>query len=143
MSVAVRRALYGKLAGDGTLTGLLGTPPSGFSQSIYYQLAPQNAGHPFVIFQQQSGTPSYALGERAYDNEIWLVKGVDKSTDADVVDAVASRLDALLTDGTISISGNTQLYLRRQSDLPAYAEVVDGARYLHAGALFRLVYDTT
>lgn len=140
MSVAVRRALYGKLSGDTTLNNLLGTPASGFSKSIYYQQAPQGAGFRYVIFQKQAGTPRYALKTRAYDNEVWLVKGVDKNTDADPVDNVASRLDALLTDGTISISAHTQLYLRRESDVD-YAEVVDGVRYLHAGAFFRLLYD--
>ena len=55
------------------------------------------------------------------------------------MDGIASRLNALLTDGALSISGKTQLYLRRESDLPSYSETVDGQRYIHAGALFRLV----
>lgn len=139
MSVAVRRALYGKLAGDTTLNALLGAPPSGFSKSLYYQQAPQGAGFPFVTFQKQAGTPRYAIGERAYDNELWLIKGVDKNIDADPVDTIASRLDALLTDGTISISSRIQLYLRRESDVD-YPELQDGVRYLHSGALFRLMY---
>jgi hypothetical protein len=48
-------------------------------------------------------------------------------------------LDALLTDGVISISARTQLYLRRESDVD-YGEVVDGVAYRHAGSLFRLMY---
>lgn len=143
MSVAIRRAIYGKLAGDTTLNNLLGTPAAGFSKPIYYQQAPQKADHPFVIFQKQAGTPRYALKERAYDNEVWLVKGVDQNpNDADPVDNIASRLDVLLTDGTLSISGQTQLYLRRESDID-FSEVTDGVRYFHAGALFRLIYDAT
>ena len=35
MSVAVRRAIYGKLAGDTTLNTLLATPPSGCSISAF------------------------------------------------------------------------------------------------------------
>lgn len=150
MSVAIRRALYGKMAGDTTLTGLLSTTrPAGFSQSIYYQAAPQGAGRPYVIFQKQAGTPRYAISARAYDDEVWLIKGVDggeengvqRGYNADPVDAIASRLDALLTDSTISISGSTQLLLRRTSDID-YAEEEDGVRYLHAGSLFRLIYQT-
>lgn len=139
MSVATRRSLYGKMAGDTTLNNLLATPPTGFAKSIYYQQAPQGASFPYVIFQQQSGTPRYGLGARAFDDSVWLVKGVDRSTDADVVDAIATRLDTLLTDGTVTISGHTPLYLRRESDV-TYAEVSDGVRYLHAGALFRFIY---
>jgi hypothetical protein len=82
MSTAVRRALYGKLAGDTTLNALLGTPATGYSKSIYHQEAPDGA--------------------------------------------------------SLSISGSTLLYLRRQSDVE-YPEVDNGVRYSHAGALYRLV----
>ena len=139
----VRRALYGAMAGDGTLTGMLATAPGGYSQSIYYQQAPSAAGFPYVIFNKQAGTPAYAMGPmpaaRLRDNDIWLIKGIDRSDTADIVDDIASRLDALLTDGALSISGRTQLYLRRESDV-VYPEVSDGVVYRHAGSLFRLMY---
>lgn len=139
MSVAVRRALYGKMAGDSTLNALLGTPPTGYSKSIYYQQAPQGAQFPYVVFSKQAGTPRYGLGARAYDNDIWLIKAVDRNDTADPTDNIASRLDALLTDSTLSISGRTQLYLRRESDID-YPEEVDGVTYRHAGSNFRLIY---
>ena len=143
MSVAVRRAIYGKLAADTTLTAMLGTPAPGYAQNIYYQRAPSKAGFPYVIFQKQASTPRYALGGRAYDNDIWLIKGVVRSDPktagtADVVDNIASRLDALLTDSTLSISGKTLLYLRRDSDVD-YPEDADGVVYLHSGSTFRLI----
>jgi len=139
MSVATRRALYGKLSGDTTLNTLLATPPTGYSKNIFYEVAPQGAQFPYVILSKQAGTPAYALGGRAVDNDIWMVKGVDRSGTADAVDNIADRLDALLTDGSISISGRTQLYLRRESDV-TYAEVTDGVVYRHAGSLYRLIY---
>lgn len=140
MSVATRRAIYGKMAGDATLTGMLGTPAPGYSKSIYYQRAPASAGFPYVIFTKQAGTPRYAIGARAFDNEVWFIKAVDRSDTADVADNIASRLDALLTDGTISISGKTQLLLRRESDVD-YPEDADGVIYRHSGSLFRLIYE--
>lgn len=143
MSVSTRRAIYGKLAGDTTLNNLLATPPERYSKSIYYEEAPDDADLPYVIFNKQSGVPTYTFkqGHAALDEEIWLVKGVDGPTeDADTVDAISDRLDALLTDGSISISGKTQLYLRREGSDIDYPEKVDGQRYLHAGSLFRLVY---
>jgi hypothetical protein len=140
VSVAVRRSLYGKLSGDTTLNGLLAAAPASYTKSIYYGIAPQGAAFPFVIFSKQASTPYYALSERALDNDVWLIKGVDRSESADTVDAIASRLDALLTDGTISISGRTQLYLRRESDVD-YSEEADGVAYRHAGSLFRLMYE--
>lgn len=140
MSVAIRRSLYGKMAGDTTLTGMLGTPPTGYSKSIFYQQAPEGASFPYVIFSKQAGTPRYTLKNRAYDNDIWLIKAVDRNVTADPADNIASRLDALLTDATISISGRTPLYLRRESDVD-YSEVVDGVTYRHAGSYFRLIYE--
>jgi hypothetical protein len=131
------------MAGDGTLTGSLATPPAGYSKSIYYQVAPQGAAFPYVIFQKQSGTPFYAWSDLALDNELWLVKGVSQASadqdSADSADGIASRLDDLLTDGAISISGRDDRYLRRESDID-YSEVEDGVVYRHAGSLFRLIY---
>lgn len=140
MSVPVRRALYGKMAGDTTLTAMLGSPASGFSKAIYYEIAPQGSSFPYVIFSKQSGTPRYAISARAFDDDVWLIKAVDRSEGADAADGIASRLDALLTDGTISISGRTQLYLRRESDVD-YSEVIDGVAYRHSGSYFRLKYE--
>lgn len=139
MSVAVRRAIYGKLAGDTTLTNLLHAPASGYSQSIYYEQAPQGAQEPYVVFNKQAGTPSYALSSKTIDEDVWLIKGIDRSDTADTVDAIATRLDTLLTDASLSISGKTQLYLRRISDVD-YPEVADGVTYRHSGSLFRLIY---
>lgn len=144
MSVAVRRALYGKLAGDSTLNGLLATAPDNFSKSIYYQLAPSGAHPPYVIFNQQAGSPIYAMDStNQIDDELWQIKGIEPSTppnfSADRVDAIATRLDDLLTDGTISISGKTQRYLRRETDV-SYSETLDGVLWRHAGALYRLMY---
>jgi hypothetical protein len=140
VSIAPRRALYGKLAGDVTLNALLATPPPGRSKSIYYQRAPQGALFPYVILSKQAGTPRYALGDRAFDNDVWLVKGVDRNDTADTVDAISNRIDVLLTDASLSISGRTQLYLRRVSDVD-YPETVDDQTYLHSGATYRFVYE--
>ena len=142
MSYETRRAIYGKMSGDSTLTALLGTAGAGYSQSIYYQQAPTDADFPYVVFFQSAGTPTYTfdVGHAQMDDEVWTIKGVDRAESADAADNIAGRLDALLTDGTLTISGASQLYLRRESDMPAFSEIVDGIRYIHAGALFRLVY---
>jgi hypothetical protein len=141
MSTPVRRAIYGKMSGDTTLNNLLATPPTGYSKSIYHQEAPDGAAYPFVIFNKQAGTPTEAFQKpSAFENDTWLIKGIDRSPSADTAEAIAARLIALLNDGTLSISGGTLLYLRRQSDVE-YPEVTDGEQFKHAGALFRLVYE--
>jgi len=140
-STAVRRALYGKMAADVTLNGLLATPASGWSKSIYHRTAPRGASFPFVIFQKQAGTPTQAFQDpSALETDVWLIKGVDRNTTADQAEAIQERLDALLSDGALSISGATLLFLRRQSDVQ-YEEVDGDTTYHHAGSLYRLLYD--
>jgi hypothetical protein len=140
LSTPVRRAIYGRLAGDTTLNNLLGTPATGFSKSIYHAEAPAGAGFPFIILNKQSGIPTETFADpSAFEDDIWLVKGIDRSTTADTAEAIAARVKTLLNDATLTISGATHLYLRRQSDVE-YLETADGVRYVHAGALYRLVY---
>lgn len=140
MSTPIRRALYGRLAGDMTLNNLLGTPASGYTKAIYHGQAPDNAHFPFVVFSKSSGVPTEAFGAPSVmENNVWLVKAVDQSTSADVAESIQDRLNTLLNDATLSISGGTLLYLRRQSDVE-YPEVSDGVTFAHAGALYRLVY---
>lgn len=143
MSTPIRRALYGAMAGDSTLTGLLGTAAPGYSQNIYHGKAPQGAGFPFVVFSKSSGIPTDAFGTPgALENDVWLVKGVDRAGSADAVEAVQARLKALLNDASLSISGATLCYLRRTQDVE-YPENADGVDYHHAGALFRLTTTPT
>ena len=141
MSTAVRRALYAKMSSDTTLSNMLGTAAPGFTKAIYHQQAPDNAAFPFVVFNKQDGRPVEAMSDpSAFENNIWMVKGVDRSPSADTVEAIAARLNALLNDGTLAISGGVLMYLRRQSDIE-YPEVTDGEQFKHCGALYRLVYD--
>jgi hypothetical protein len=141
VSTATRRAIYGRLAGDTTLTNLLGTPASGYTKNIYHQYAPPSAAFPLVIFQKISGVAVEAFHDpSAFDTDVWSVKGVDRNTSADLAESVADRLVTLLNDAPLSISGKTLMYLRRQSDVE-YAEVDEGVTYHHVGSLFRLTTD--
>lgn len=140
MSTAVRRSLYGKLAGDTTLNNLLGTPAPGFSKAIYHAQAPAGAGFPFLIFNKQSGVPTEAFADPdALETDMWLIRATDKNTTADTAEAIADRVKTLLNDATLTISGATHYYLRRQSDVE-FLETVSGERYAHSGALYKLIY---
>ena len=143
MSLNTRRAIYGRMSGDTTLNNLLGTPATGYSKAIYHNQAPANANFPFVVFFKSAGTPSYTFKQGAsHKEDVWVVKAVDRNTTADQAETIDARLDALLTDGTVSISGATQMYLRRESDVE-YPETHDGVLYQHVGGSYRLVYEPT
>lgn len=118
---------------------MLGDPAAGYSKAIYYQVAPEGAAFPFLVFQKQSGYPTQAFGDpSALENDVWLVKAVDRKTTADDAETVAARVADLLNDATLSISGSTLQFLRRQSDVQ-YPELIDGVLYQHVGSLFRLI----
>ena len=138
---SVRRALYGKLAGDTTLNALLASPPTGYSKAIFYQLAPEGAHTPYVVFQKQAGTPGHTMqgGANSWKSDIWAIKGVTTDTSADVSESIASRLDDLLSDASLSISSEALMWLRSEGDI-SYAEVTAGVTYQHAGLNFRLVH---
>lgn len=142
MSTALRRAIYGKLAGDTTLTSMLGTPPTGYSQSIYYSQAPEVAVYPLVIFNKQSGLATEAMGlPSIFDVDTWLVKAVDHSTSQDGAEAIRDRIVTLLNDAQLSVSGRTVLKLRRETDVE-YPEILSGESYPHIGCLFRVLTTT-
>lgn len=142
MSLVVRRAVYGKLSADTTLTNLLGAAAPGYTKGIYYGTAPEGAQFPYVVFGKPSGIPTYAFGVGgsavAYNDDIWMVKAVDHNTTADRADTISARFETLLNDASLSISGETLLYLRRESDID-YPEIRDGETYFHSGSNFRLV----
>lgn len=144
-SLAVRRSLYGKLAADTTLNNLLGAPPTGWSKSIFYEVAPEGARFPFVVFSKSSGLPTWTMtnsGTAAFDSEVWQFKAVDRQTpttnSADGAETIMARVEQLLSDASLSISGRSLMFLRRESDID-YSEVVDGLTYRHSGADFRLI----
>jgi len=141
MSTPIRRALYGKMSGDVTLTNMLGSAAAGFTKAIYHNQAPEEAAFPFVLFSKSSGVPEGTFGDpNIYETDVWMIKAVDYNTTADRAESIAARLQSLLNDATLSISGGGLLfYLRRQSNVE-YPEVIDGELYYHVGGLYRLIH---
>ena len=68
---------------------------------------------------------------------VYLVKVVDASPSGLRAAQAAERVDFLLTDKPLTLSGFTNLRLRRESDLE-YIENDNGKTYQHYGALFRV-----
>jgi hypothetical protein len=129
---ATRRALYERLAGDATLTGLLSVP-----DAIYHQVAPQSAAAPFVLFHKQAGTPGWQFAGAHIQSELWLVKGVDVGPSAGRAEDIAARLDELLTDAPLTVAGRLLLAVFRDSDID-YSEQHGADTWRHCGALFRV-----
>lgn len=127
---AVKAGLYSKLTGDATLTALLAS-----STSVFDKVAPQGSALPYVIFQKLDGQARYTMGGHAYTDNTFLVKAVTDSPSALTAGSICERIDALLTDGTITLSSGSVMVSRRQVDID-YAETTDGRTYQHVGATY-------
>jgi Protein of unknown function (DUF3168) len=140
---AVRRAIFGLLAGDSTLRGLLGAPAYG-TNAIYQDQAPEDAEYPFVLFSKSSGSAGGAFRSMGARNQedVWQIKAVSQSSSADEAEGIADRL-AYLLDGkasSLSVSNGTPINFVRESDVN-YPEPDGGVTYYHVGSLYRLSVD--
>lgn len=133
---AVRQALYEKL-NVSAVTSLLGDG----SASLRYRFAPDGTDFPLCIFAKQSDTSTYRFGGNAFDNHIWLVKGVVRADSPSVAEEIDAAARTLLDFGTLTITGATQMFLARQSGL-SYQEAEGDQIFHHVGGLYRLTLQT-
>lgn len=130
--VALETGLYNALTGAGDLITELG------GTYIYNKQAPQSPEDKYVIFQQQGGgdvndTP---IRER---NILYSVFGVALTQeDAGAVD---TEIDTALHLATLTITGWSNLWLARETDIN-FSEIDGGGvtRY-RAGAIYRVIMD--
>lgn len=130
----VDTALYSRLQND---LGTAGTLYALGCTGVYRQIAPQGSVEPYVVFQQQAGTDSYNFSARDARTLLYLVKAVDASTSGLRAAQMAERIDTLLTDKPLTLTGWTNIRLRRESDVE-YIETDAGKTYQHYGALYRI-----
>lgn len=128
----IRRSLYQRLSGDATLTGLLSSP-----SAIFHRVAPQTATFPVVVFHKAAGTPVNQFGGAHVQNDLWSVRAISQGSSSTAAETIAARVDVLLDNAVLAITGRAHLYLRRDSDIDMSEQ--DGAdTYQHCGSLYRL-----
>lgn len=130
----LKTAIYNKLAADATLTALLANG----SSSIFHQIAPEQTNAPYVIFNQQSGTPDWTMGQKAFDNYTYQIKGVTEGPSAAAAGTIAARIETVLNDQPLTLASGTLLYLRKASDVD-YPETNLGTIYNHSGGIYRIL----
>lgn len=132
--VALETALYNKLTGTAALITELG------GTYIYNKQAPQSPAAKYVIFNQQGGgdvndTP---IRER---NVLYSVFGI--ATTQEAAAAIDSDIDTALHLAPLTISGWSNIWLARETDVN-FSEVDSGGvtRY-RCGAIYRVIMDKT
>jgi hypothetical protein len=129
----VRAALYTALSADTTLKALLSSPTA-----IYHRVVPQGAGLPAVVLSKMAGTPEWMFDSAHIQTDVWLIKGIAKGSSSSPAETIAARVDLLLTDAVLAVTGRILLGIYRELDVD-YEEISAGEIYHHVGAQFRVV----
>lgn len=127
---AVEQALYAKLSGDATLSGLA---PGG----VWRGVAPQGTTGVWVVFSRIAGDDVYTFDVRAMVNSVYQVKAIAPGESGLPAWQAADRIETLLTDQPLTMPTGTLLMIRRQQVL-SLTEVDGGEQYQHAGGLYAI-----
>jgi len=107
------------------------------STGAYRLKAPQSASLPYVIYNQMAGVDEYTFDGRSGRSLVYQARAVTAGPSALTAEQMAERLDAVLTDGSLSVNGWTVQRIRRESDV-VFEETADGVTYNHVGGLWRI-----
>ena len=128
----IDNALIAKLAADATLLALC---PNG----VYYGEAPPNSTR-FVIVSLTEQVDGDQFSSRAYEDALYLVKAVMLSTAAGDIKAAAARIDVLLDQQPLTVSGYTVTTMRRQGRVrvPEVDDTDPTIRWQHRGGYYQV-----
>lgn len=133
-TTALETGLYNALSGGTALTSELG------GTFIYNKQAPQTPSDKFVILQWQGGGDENETKHRTR-NVIYTVRGVATSQeDAATIDGL---IDSLLHLQTLTVTGYTNFWTARESDVNFVEQDAGGVNRYHVGAQYRIRIDNS
>jgi len=127
-------ALLSKLTGQASLITALG------GSYIYNKIAPQPAPGKYVIFQWQGGGDENETKHRTR-NLVYAVVGVASSQAAAA--AIDAEIDAALHQATLTISGWTNFWTARETDLNLVETDAGEVVRFRVGGLYRIRIDNS
>jgi hypothetical protein len=133
--LAAREWLYAKLAGDATLTGIVGA-------RIYAEQAPENATFPLLMVVEQSpGNDLRVVGTgRIWSDPLFQVKAVDQTASyAGNLATLAARIDAVLHGSSGSATNGKVWACARERPFSMAETGPGGEQYRHLGGLYRVM----
>jgi hypothetical protein len=125
--------LYSALTSDTALIDELGG-----ETAVYYGVAPQGTARPYVIFFNAGGGP-----ENTYPGDLtserYVIKGVSdtlgKALDVD------ARCRAAIHKQTLTVTGYTNIWTRREAEVSLTEVSDDGTVIRHEGGYYRIRVD--
>lgn len=129
----IANAVIALLGADATL---LGYCPNG----VYYDEAPPDSTR-FVIVSFVTAHDEPMFGARAFEDGLYLVKAVMLSTAGGDIKAAAARIDTLLEQQPLTVSGYSVTLMRREEPLreTEVDEVDASIRWFHRGGRYQVV----
>lgn len=124
-------AIYTKLNGTTAVKNLLAA-----ATAIYHASAPDNASFPYIIFNVQAGGPQNITASDLRDN-VYNIRAVS-STSMKQAGDIDTAISAALHDGTLTVTGYTNFWLRRETDF-AFSQILpNGTKAYISGGLYRI-----
>lgn len=133
---AVEAAIYSRLAGTAGLTALLATPPAGHTASIFLDEAPQGASYPYVIFGLQGGGDDNKSPHRA-QSLLYMAKAL-ATANMKAAGNIDTQIDGALHLNTLTVTGWTNFWLARESEIEFPENIGGGKRVFHRGGVYRI-----
>jgi hypothetical protein len=132
-----RIALYTKLNVSGVTTLATG--------GVYYKHAPNNQATPYVIFDRVAPgkVKRPVLGGQILEDDLWQIKAVVSEGDSttkepiELAEEILVACDAAIGE-SLTISGNTVEYCKRDIDIPGYAQIVSDRWIYYEGFNLRV-----
>jgi hypothetical protein len=125
-------AIYSKLSAT-ALTSLLAGGTA--SPSVYFEQAPDNSPLPYVVFLYPSELDENLTPHRMKDIVLRVYGVAAAPAQAGTIDAA---IDGLLHGATLTVTGWTNIWLRRENGYQLISTSESGIRYYTSGADYRV-----
>jgi hypothetical protein len=107
---------------------------------VFNMMAPEGASTPFVVFQAMSKVDDYWSFTGRGGSALYMIKVVDESRWPKAAADVDTQVDSVMQDVSLSVTGHSLLYCRRESDI-YLVEDQSGKVFQHIGGMYRIIAD--
>lgn len=136
MSLASPRVyawLSSVLRADSSLVTLLG------GSKVYHDEAPQGTAPPYIVLANMSDVPIKVLGNvEVWSEDVFLVKGIDRSTSQATLEGVMNRADAVLNGSSGTVTNGTVFFCASEDAVKYIEHEPGGPVYQHLGRRWRI-----